>query len=57
MFSIFEIKFQTINFNYSLNHIKLKFSIYSYGPLVDQLTPMGFIPLSASIGTQTMLEY
>ena len=52
-----EIKFQTITFNYSLNHIKLKFSIYSYGPLVDQLTPMGFIPLGASIGTQTMLEY
>ena len=40
--------------NYTLRHIKLKLSIYSYVPLVDQL---GFIPLGASTGTQTMLEY
>ena len=43
--------------NYTLRHIKLKLSIYSYVPLVDQLTPMGFIPLGASIETQAMLEY
>ena len=56
-FSIVETKFQTITFSYNLNHIKLKLSIYTYVPLVGQLTPMGFIPLGAYIGTQTMLEY
>ena len=54
---MFETKFQTTTFSYSLSHIKLKISIYSYIPLVDQLTPMGFIPLGSSIGTQTMLKY
>ena len=53
-FSIVKTKFQTITFCYNLSHIKLKFSIYSNVPLVDQL---GFIPLGASTGTQTMLEY
>ena len=43
--------------NYTLRHIKLKLSIYSCVPLVDQLTPMGFIPFGASIGIKTMLEY
>ena len=52
-----ETKFQTITFSYNLSHIKLKFSIYSCVSLVDQLTPIGFIPLGASIRTQTMLEY
>ena len=56
-FSIVETKFQTITFSDSLSHIKLKFSIYSYVPLVDQVTPIGFIPLDAFIGTQTILEY
>ena len=57
MFSIVEAKFQTITFNYRLNLIILKLSIYSYLSLVDQLTPMGFIPLGAFKGTQPMLEY
>ena len=56
-FSFVETKFQTITFSYNLSHIKLKFSIYSYVPLVDQLTPMGFIHLGTSTGTQTTLEY
>ena len=56
-FSIVETKFQTISFSYRLNHIKLKLSIYSCVPFVDQLTPMEFISLGTSIGTQTMLEY
>ena len=56
-FSIVKTKFQTITFSYSLSHIKLKFSIYSYVLLVDQRTPMGFTPLGTSTGTQTMLEY
>ena len=56
-FSIVETRFQTITFGYNLSHIKLKLSIYFHVPLVDQLTPMGFISLGASIGTQTMLEY
>ena len=46
-----ETKFQTITFSYNLSHIKLKFSIYFCVPLVDQFTPMGFIPLSVFIGT------
>ena len=50
-FSIVETKFQTIIFSYSLNHIKLKLSIYSCVSLVDQFAPMGFILLSASTGT------
>ena len=49
--------FQTITFSYSLSHIKLKLSIYSCVPHLDQLTPIAFIPLGAFIGTQTMLEY
>ena len=56
-FSIVEIKFQTITFSYNISHIKLKLSIDFCVPLVDQLTSMGFIPLGASTGTQTMLEY
>ena len=48
---IVEIKFQIITFSYSFSHIKLKLSNYSCVPLVDQLIPMGFIPLSASTGT------
>ena len=56
-FSIVKTKFQTITFSYSLSHIKLKFSIYSCVPLVGQLTPMGFIHLGVSMGTQTILEY
>ena len=44
-FSIVETKFQTITFNNSSSHIKLKFSIYSIIPLIGQLTPMGFIIL------------
>ena len=56
-FSIVKTKFQTIAFNYSLSHIKLKLSFYFCVPSVYQLTPMGFIPLGASTGTQTMLEY
>ena len=54
---MFETKFQTTTFSYSLSHIKLKISIYSYIPLVDQLTPMGFILLDTFTGTQTILEY
>ena len=46
--------------NYNLflysSHIKLNLYIYSYVPLVDQLTPMG-IPLSASIGTQKHKDF
>ena len=45
---IVEIMFQTITFRYNL--------ATEIVPLVDQLTPMGFIPSSASIGTQTTLE-
>ena len=52
-----ERKFQTIAFSYGLSHIKLKLSIYYFILLVDQLTPMGFIPLGVSIATQSMLEY
>ena len=56
-FSIVETKFQTIILSYNISHIKLKLSISSYVPFVNQLTPMDFIPLGASIGIQTMLEY
>ena len=37
------------NYNFYLqpSHIKLNPSIYFVVPLVDQLTPMGFIPSSA----------
>ena len=46
------------NYNLQLQptHINLNFSIYSFVLLVEQLTPMGFIPLGASTGTQTTLE-
>ena len=47
------------NYNLQLqsSHIKLKLSIYSFVPIIDQLTPMGFILSGASRGTQIMLEY
>ena len=46
------------NYNLQLqpSHIKINFSIYSFVPLVDQLTPMGFISSGACTGTQTTLE-
>ena len=52
-----ETEFQTITFSYNLSHIKLKFSIYSFVHLIDQLTPMGFIILGTFTRTQTMLKY
>ena len=39
------------------SHINLNLPIYSYVPLIDQLTPIGFIPLGTSIRTQNILKY
>ena len=53
-----DIRNNVLNYNLYLqpSHININFSIYSFVSLVDQLTPMGFIPLGASTGTQTTLE-
>ena len=46
------------NYNLQLqfSHINLNFFAYSFVPLVDQLTPICFNPLGASIRTQITLE-
>ena len=48
-----------LNYNLylELSHIKLNSSTYSFVPLIDLLISMSFIPLGASTGTQTTLEY
>ena len=42
------------NYNLQLqpSHININFFIYFFLSLLDQLTPMGFIPSGASTGTQ-----
>ena len=55
---VFYSQKNVLNYNFYLqpSHIKLNPSIYFVVPLVDQLTPMGFIPSSAFTRTLTMLE-